>query len=237
MAFDESTLESFLWESTARAAHAVASNLAFPPEVRLPVRGIKPLARSKCRCRRRGTPPRRDAGCGSQWRLLRLLICVPAPHPPDCVSQWRCPRLRACGPPRILGGVDIWRIDGLLTRKLYRKADVIIGFDDTHRCRRNVNPKRYPALENANTSISEQRFRLRAHFATLVRNINEQRFKLTCFMICRARTGTLTSARMCLELTCNVCGKLRLIASLRDVVMGRFSEEFNKVDISNVLTF
>jgi len=84
-----------------RAAEAVAPNLPYPPQEHLSVRANQPLARSKCRCRRRGTPPRRDADCGSQWRFLRL---------------------RACAPPRILGGVDIWRIDGLLTPKLYRNG-------------------------------------------------------------------------------------------------------------------
>jgi hypothetical protein len=53
--------------------------------------------RDECRCRRRGTPPRRDADCGSRWRF---------------------PRLRACAPPSISEWVDIWRIDGLLTQKL-----------------------------------------------------------------------------------------------------------------------
>jgi len=101
MAYDELTLESFIWENTMLAADAVAPNLPYPPQERLPVRDIQPLARSKCRCRRHGTPPRRDAGCGSQWRFLRL---------------------RACAPPRILGGVDIWRIDRLLTQQLYRNG-------------------------------------------------------------------------------------------------------------------
>jgi len=80
MVFDDLTLESFMWENTMRAADAVAPNLPHPPEMGLPVRDVKPLARSKFRRRRRGTPHRRDADCGSQWRLLRLLICVPAPH-------------------------------------------------------------------------------------------------------------------------------------------------------------
>ena len=62
---------------------------------------VKPLARSKYRRRRRGTPPRRDADCGSRWRFLRL---------------------RACAPPRILGGVELWRIDDRLTGKLYRNG-------------------------------------------------------------------------------------------------------------------
>jgi len=81
-----------------RAAHAVAPNLPPPPEERRPVRGIKPLERSKYHRRRLGTPPRRDAGYGSQWRF---------------------PRFRACARPRILGGDDLWRIDGSLTHKLY----------------------------------------------------------------------------------------------------------------------
>ena len=66
-----------------RAAHAVAPNLPPPPEERRPVRGIKPLERSKYHRRRLGTPPRRDADCGSQWRF---------------------PRFRVDARPRILGG-------------------------------------------------------------------------------------------------------------------------------------
>jgi len=87
MAIEVLTLDLFRWESTMRAAHAVAPYLAYPPQWRLPVRHTKPLARSECRRRRRGTPPRRDA---------------------DCRSQWRYPRLRASARPRILGGVIIW---------------------------------------------------------------------------------------------------------------------------------
>ena len=37
MAFDELTLESFIWENTMRAADAVAPNLPYPPEERRPV--------------------------------------------------------------------------------------------------------------------------------------------------------------------------------------------------------
>ena len=92
-----------------RAAEAVAPNLPYPPKEHLSVRDMKPLARSKRRRRRRGTPPRRDAGCGSQWRFLRL---------------------RACARPRILGGVYIWRIDGLLTQKLYRNGCMGLNSDD-----------------------------------------------------------------------------------------------------------
>jgi len=99
MAFDELTLVSFIWENTMRAADAVAPNVPYSPEERLPMRDMKPLARSKGRCRRRGTQPRHDADCGRQWRFLCL---------------------RACAAPRILGGVDIWRIDGLLTQNLHR---------------------------------------------------------------------------------------------------------------------
>jgi len=84
-----------------RAAHAVVPNLTLPPEERRPVRDIKPLERSKYHRRRLGTPPRRDAGYGSQWRF---------------------PRFSACARPRILGGDDVWGIDGLLTRKLYRNG-------------------------------------------------------------------------------------------------------------------
>jgi hypothetical protein len=101
MAFEEFTLESFRWENTMRAAHAVAPNLPPPPEERRPMRGIKPLERSKYHRRRLGTPPRRDADCGSQWRF---------------------PRFRVDARPRILGGVDLWRIDGLLTQTLYRNG-------------------------------------------------------------------------------------------------------------------
>jgi len=75
MAFEEFTLESFIWENTLRAAHAVAPNLPPPPEERRPVRGIKPLERSKYHRRRLGTPLRRDADCG-----------------PQCDPQWRFPR-------------------------------------------------------------------------------------------------------------------------------------------------
>jgi hypothetical protein len=53
-------------------AHAVAPNLPPLPKKRLPVKVIKPLETSKCRRRRRGTLPRRDAGCGSQWRYLQF---------------------------------------------------------------------------------------------------------------------------------------------------------------------
>ena len=85
MVFDELTLESFIWENTTRAADARA-------ESAVSARG----ASSREGCEASGTlevsPPRRDADCGSQWRFLRL---------------------RACAPPRILGGVDIWRINGL----------------------------------------------------------------------------------------------------------------------------
>ena len=72
MAFDWLTLESLIWENTMRAANAVAPNLPPPPQERRPVRGIKLLEHSKYRRRRRGTPPRRDAGCGSQWRYLHF---------------------------------------------------------------------------------------------------------------------------------------------------------------------
>jgi hypothetical protein len=74
---------------TRRRAESAA---AARGEERRPVRGIKPLERSKYHRRRLGTPPRRDADCGSQWRL---------------------PRFRVDARPRILGGVDLWRIDGL----------------------------------------------------------------------------------------------------------------------------
>jgi hypothetical protein len=51
-----------------RAAEAVTPNLAYPPEGRLPTTDIKPLARSKCRRRRRGAPPyRRHARGGGRF--------------------------------------------------------------------------------------------------------------------------------------------------------------------------
>jgi len=76
LTFDKLTLESFIWESTMRAAHAVAPNLPPPTDERPPVRGIKPLEHSTYRRRRRGTPPRRDAGCGSQWCFLHCRACA-----------------------------------------------------------------------------------------------------------------------------------------------------------------
>ena len=42
-----------------RATDAVAPNLAYPPELRLPTIVLKPMARSKRRRRRRGAPSRR----------------------------------------------------------------------------------------------------------------------------------------------------------------------------------
>jgi len=99
--------ELIIWENTMRTAHAVAPNLPLPPEERRPARGIKPLERSKYHRRRLGTPPRRDAGYGSQWRF---------------------PRFRACARPRILGGDDLRRIDGPLTHKLYRNGCILIIF-------------------------------------------------------------------------------------------------------------
>jgi hypothetical protein len=54
-----------------RAAHAVAPNLAYPPEERLPTTDIKPLARSRCRRRRRVAPPcRRHARGGGRFPVL-----------------------------------------------------------------------------------------------------------------------------------------------------------------------
>ena len=74
-------------------------------------------------------------------------------------------------------------------------ANTIIGIDRTHRCRQNVNAKRYTALDNANTSVCEQQFRLRARFAHLVRNMNEQHLNLTCMMICRAQQDMILNGR------------------------------------------
>ena len=43
MAFDELTLESFIWKNTMRAANAVAPNLALPAEERRLVSETNPL--------------------------------------------------------------------------------------------------------------------------------------------------------------------------------------------------
>jgi len=65
---NDSTLNS---SNAIRAAHAVAPNLAHPPEERLATTDIKPLARSKCRRRRRGAPPcRRHARGGGHFPVL-----------------------------------------------------------------------------------------------------------------------------------------------------------------------
>jgi len=54
-----------------RAAHAVAPNLAYPPQWRLPITDIKPLARSKFRRRHRGAPPcRHHARGGGRFPVL-----------------------------------------------------------------------------------------------------------------------------------------------------------------------
>ena len=54
-----------------RVAHAVAPNLAYPPQWRLPTTDVKPLARSKCRLRRRGAPPcRSHARGGGRFPVL-----------------------------------------------------------------------------------------------------------------------------------------------------------------------
>jgi len=87
--------------NSTRAADAVAPNVADPPEERRPTTDIKPLARSKCRRRRRGAPPCRRHARGVP--LNRLWF---GPTAPPSISDW----------------VDIWRIDGLLTHKLYRNG-------------------------------------------------------------------------------------------------------------------
>jgi hypothetical protein len=91
-----------------RAAHAVAPNLAHPPEERLPTTDVKPLARSKCRRRTRGAPPCRRHARGG------------------CVFVSCCHSVIATGyglaRPSISEWVDIWRIEGLLTQKLYRNG-------------------------------------------------------------------------------------------------------------------
>jgi len=91
-----------------RAADAVAPNLAYPPEKRLPATDIKPLARSKCRRRRSG--------------VLHAAVMLAA----GAVFLSCCQCVRATGyglaPPNISEWVDIWRIDGPLTQKLYRNG-------------------------------------------------------------------------------------------------------------------
>jgi hypothetical protein len=62
-----------------RAADAVARHLVPPPEERVPVMGSKPLKHSTYRRHWRGTPPRRDADCGLQRRILHFHFFVPAP--------------------------------------------------------------------------------------------------------------------------------------------------------------
>ena len=67
---NDSSLNS---SNAMRAADAVAPNLAYPPEERLPTTDIKPLARSQCRRRRRGAPPcRRHARGGGRFPVLLL---------------------------------------------------------------------------------------------------------------------------------------------------------------------
>jgi len=54
-----------------RTAHTVAPNLAYPPQWRPPTTDIWPLARSKCRRRRRGAPAcRRHARGGGRFPVL-----------------------------------------------------------------------------------------------------------------------------------------------------------------------
>jgi hypothetical protein len=54
-----------------RAADAVAPNLAYPPEERLPTADFQPLARSQCRRRPCGAPPcRRHARGGGRIPVL-----------------------------------------------------------------------------------------------------------------------------------------------------------------------
>ena len=60
-----------------RAAHAVAPNLAPPPEERRSVSETKPLHPRKYRRCRRSAPPCRHADRLLQWRFLHF---VPAPH-------------------------------------------------------------------------------------------------------------------------------------------------------------
>ena len=91
--------------NAVRAANAVAPNLPPPPEERRPVSETQPLYQWKYRRCRRGAPPCRHADRRLQWRFLQF---------------------RACAPPRILGGDDVWRIDRLLTQKLYRNGCITL---------------------------------------------------------------------------------------------------------------
>ena len=94
-----------------RAAHAVAPNLAYPPQWRLPTTDAMPLARSKCRRRRRGAPPcRRHARGGG--RFLSCCHCVTATG-------------HGLARPSVSKRVDISRIEGPLTQKLYRNGCII----------------------------------------------------------------------------------------------------------------
>jgi len=104
LAFDELTLELFIWGNALRAANAVAPNLPPPPEECRPVSKTKPLYQRKYRRCRRGAPLCRHADCRLQWRFLNF---------------------RACARPKILERDDIWRIDRLLTQNLYRNGCIV----------------------------------------------------------------------------------------------------------------
>jgi len=75
LAFDELLL-SHLHGKTQCAPHTSSRRICRHSQKSVfTVRHIKPLTRSESRCRRRGTPCRRDADCGSQWRFPRLRAC------------------------------------------------------------------------------------------------------------------------------------------------------------------
>ena len=91
-----------------RAADAVAPNLAYPPQWRLPTTNIKPLARSKF-CRRHAA-----VMFAAGTVFLSCCHCVRATGyglARPSISEW----------------VDIWRIEGLLTQKLYRNGCITYG--------------------------------------------------------------------------------------------------------------
>ena len=99
-----------------RAAAAVAPNLAYPPEWRLPATDIKRLARSKCRRRRSGAPPcRRHARGRGRFPVLLPVHARTTGYnlAPQSISEW----------------VDMRRVDGLLAQELYRNGCMGLNSD------------------------------------------------------------------------------------------------------------
>ena len=99
-----------------RAAHAVAPKLAYPPQWHLPTTDIRPLARSKRRRRRSGTPPCRcHARGGGRF---------PVPLPLRARNRlW-------FGRPSISEWVDIWRIEALLNQNLHHNGCMGLNSDE-----------------------------------------------------------------------------------------------------------